>query len=353
MTDVDLGDMQRRHRTELGYRRFRCRAGGGSTSARLQRAPLSGHRAGSPCCGGCATSGFRDVAELLLERGYEVTHETIQLGNAVRTATGGTAPRSRPPAGPGTSTTREGRRPFPRPGRPSLIGMLSEARQARGSALPPPRRRVEGRSRHHRPSSRIPKGDPLDPREDASSPVLNNFMEQDHRAVKQRYYPMRGRELRVCGRGRSTSFVPLAPRARGCLSRAAAALRRVGVRCSRRWLRRGPPVTTAPTSGVRPGLTASCSRELASAPCWLLAPFDDVAEVLHVEVAKLLRAFSGRRARAASIHPLPVLVAVDQMTPRTRPCSPMMSRRSALAELIPASAAALSFEFADLVRSTG
>ena len=72
-----------RHRTELGYRRFRCRSCGrrfhertGSRFNELQYptdivllAVLSRRR---------YKLGFRDVAELLLQRGYEVTHESIR-----------------------------------------------------------------------------------------------------------------------------------------------------------------------------------------------------------------------------------------------------------------------------------
>ena len=74
---------QRRHRTELGYRRFHCRScrrrfnertGSGFNELQYQTdivllAVLWRLR---------YKLGFRDVAELLLQRGYEVTHETIR-----------------------------------------------------------------------------------------------------------------------------------------------------------------------------------------------------------------------------------------------------------------------------------
>ena len=53
--------------------------------------------------------GFRDVAELLLERGYEVTHETSAAGNSVSLRYSPTSyvPSSvAVPASPGTSTRR-------------------------------------------------------------------------------------------------------------------------------------------------------------------------------------------------------------------------------------------------------
>ena len=74
---------ERKHRTSLGYRRFSCRACGrrfnertGTAFNELQfptdvvlLAVLWRLR---------YKLGFRDVAELLSQRGYEVTHETIR-----------------------------------------------------------------------------------------------------------------------------------------------------------------------------------------------------------------------------------------------------------------------------------
>ena len=104
---------RRRHRTELGYRRFSCHSCGrrfnertGTGFNELQYptdivllAVLWRLR---------YKLGYRDVAELLLQRGYQVTHETIRgwearfaplLGERLA-APGGAARR----AGPRTST---------------------------------------------------------------------------------------------------------------------------------------------------------------------------------------------------------------------------------------------------------
>ena len=74
---------QRRHRTELGYRRFRCRSCGRRFNERTGSGFNELHY---PTDIVLLTVlwrlryklGSRDVAELLLERGYEVTHETIR-----------------------------------------------------------------------------------------------------------------------------------------------------------------------------------------------------------------------------------------------------------------------------------
>ena len=73
----------RRHRTELGYRRFRCR----SCRRRFNERTGSGFNELQYPTDIVLLAvlwrlryklGFRDVAELLLQRGYEVTHETIR-----------------------------------------------------------------------------------------------------------------------------------------------------------------------------------------------------------------------------------------------------------------------------------
>ena len=99
---------RRRHRTELGYRRFSCRSCGrrfnertGTGFNELQYptdivllAVLWRLR---------YKLGYRDVAELLLQRGYQVTHETIRgwearfaplLGERLRARRRGQASRS-------------------------------------------------------------------------------------------------------------------------------------------------------------------------------------------------------------------------------------------------------------------
>ena len=119
---------QRRHRTELGYRRFRCRSCGRRFNERTGSGFNELHYPTDIVLLAVLWRlryklGFRDVAELLLQRGYEVTHETIPwLGNAVRTAAGGTAPRQatrpREPVLVHRRDLREGRRPLvlPLPG---------------------------------------------------------------------------------------------------------------------------------------------------------------------------------------------------------------------------------------------
>ena len=74
---------QRRHRTELGYRRFRCRSCGRRFNERTGSGFNELHYPTDIVLLAVLWRlryklGFRDVAELLLERGYEVTHETIR-----------------------------------------------------------------------------------------------------------------------------------------------------------------------------------------------------------------------------------------------------------------------------------
>ena len=74
---------RRRQRMALGYRRFRCgichrrfNERTGTAFNELQSRPTS---CCSPRCGAFATSsGCETLAELLLQRGYTVTHETIR-----------------------------------------------------------------------------------------------------------------------------------------------------------------------------------------------------------------------------------------------------------------------------------
>ena len=221
---------RRRHRTELGYRRFRCRSCGRRFNERTGSGFNELHYPTDIMLLAVLWRlryklGFRDVAELLLQRGYEVTHETIRgwetrfaplLGERLRAKRRGHASRSWY-----IDET------YDRPGRAAdRLDAEREARQARGSALPPaPRRRRGGTAvaRHHRPSSRIPKGDPLDPREEG--PASDNPVPKRLHGAR----PSRGeaavlpdarlRELRVCGAlllgvRRVAAVLPLAPRAR-------------------------------------------------------------------------------------------------------------------------------------------
>ena len=83
---------RRGRRTALGYRTFGCEpAGASSTSAQACRSTISSIR---PDVVLLAVMwrlryrlSFRDVAELLLKRGFEVTHETVaRLGVSVLAA---------------------------------------------------------------------------------------------------------------------------------------------------------------------------------------------------------------------------------------------------------------------------
>ena len=170
--------------------------------------------------------GFRDVAELLLQRGFEVTHETIRgwearfaplLGERLRARRRGQASRSW--YIDETYVRVAGRwcylyRAIDRDGQ-LLDSMLSEKRD-KHAARRFLRRLVEVAGRkpllvttdHHpayRKAIRWILGRKVQHR---ASRYLNNFMEQDHRAVKQRDYPMRGfgsSRLRRASARRSTS----------------------------------------------------------------------------------------------------------------------------------------------------
>ena len=153
---------------------------------------------------------FRDVAELLLERGYAVTHETIpRLGVPLRAALGGTAadqaawprrrflvhrrnlcegrrtlvlPVSRHRSGGDADRFDVERAPRQHAARRFLRGLLQVAERKplriTTDGHPAYRKAIRwiiGRTMRHR-----------------CNQYLNNAIEQDHRAIKQRYYPMRG-----------------------------------------------------------------------------------------------------------------------------------------------------------------
>ena len=206
---------RRRHRTELGYRRFRCRSCGRRFNERTGSGFNELHYPTDIVLLAVLWRlryklGFRDVAELLLERGYEVTHETIRgwetrfaplLGERLRAKRRGHASRSW--YIDETYVKVAGRwcylyRAIDRDGQ-LIDSMLSEKRD-KHAARRFLRRLVdvaEGRplrvtTDHHpayRRAIRWILGRKVQHR---TTQYLNNFMEQDHRAVKQRYYPMRG-----------------------------------------------------------------------------------------------------------------------------------------------------------------
>ena len=249
---------RRKGRTALGYRRFRCQA----CRRRFNE------RTGTPFNDLQYPTdivllavrwrlryklGFRDVAELLLQRGFEVTHETIrawevrfaplladQLRAKRRGQAGGSWYLDEPyvkVAGRWCSLYRA----IDREG-VLLDSMLSEHRDKHAARRflrrlvevterkpqrvttdkhPPYRRAIRwilGRKVVHR-----------------TNPYLNNLTEQDHRAVKQRYYPMLGfgsfasaarfcsafEELRqyLRARGRRSEVVPLAEQRRRFVGR--------------------------------------------------------------------------------------------------------------------------------------
>ena len=154
--------------------------------------------------------GFRDVAEMLLQRGFEVTHETIRawearfaplLAGQLRAKRRGQASRSW--YIDETYVKVAGRwcylyRAIDRDGQ-LIDSMLSEKRD-KHAARRFLRRLVE--VAEGRPLRVTTDHHPAYPRavrwilgrrvRHRRQQYLNNFMEQDHRAVKQRYYPMRG-----------------------------------------------------------------------------------------------------------------------------------------------------------------
>jgi len=156
--------------------------------------------------------GFRDVAELLLERGYEVTHETIRgwearfaplLAERLRARRRQRGPASRPWYMDESYVKVAGRwcylyRAIDGDGQ-LLDSMLSEHRDKHAArrflrrlvdvAGGKPLRVTTDKHPAYRKAIRWILGRKVEHR---TTQYLNNFMEQDHRAVKQRYYPMRG-----------------------------------------------------------------------------------------------------------------------------------------------------------------
>ena len=205
----------RKHRTALGCKRFRCRA----CARRFHE------RTGTPFndlqyptdivllavlwCLRYKLS-FRDVAELLLERGYAVTHETIRdwefrfaplLADRLRAKRRGRAGvswyidetyvkvagrwcylyraidregaliDSMLSAHRDKHAARRFLRGLLQVAERKPLGITTDAHPAYRKAI----RWIVGRKVRHR-----------------CNQYLNNWIEQDHRAIKQRYYPMRG-----------------------------------------------------------------------------------------------------------------------------------------------------------------
>ncbi len=154
--------------------------------------------------------GLRDVAELLLQRGYEVTHETVRawefrfaplLSKRLRTRRRGQAGRSW--YIDETYIKVGGRwrylyRAIDRDGN-LLDSMLSEQRDKSAArrflrrlvdiTLEKPLRLTTDQHPAYRKAIRWILGRKVCHRQ---SQYLNNRIEQDHRAIKQRYYPMLG-----------------------------------------------------------------------------------------------------------------------------------------------------------------
>ena len=213
---------RRQARTTLGYRRFNCR----SCKRRFNE------RTGTPFNHLQVPTdvvllavlwrlryklSFRDVAEMLLQRGVEVTHETIREWE-FRFAPTARRPAPRQATSPSRRVlvprrdVREGRwalvLPLPsdrRRRRTDRFDAERASRQAcRAEVLAETGRdhRTQARTDHDRPAPRLPTGDPLDHRPQGLAShrrsTSTTTPRQSHRAVKQRYYPDAGlRELRV------------------------------------------------------------------------------------------------------------------------------------------------------------
>ena len=219
----------RRQRTALGYRRFWC----ASCRRRFNE------RTGTPFNElQCPTDvvllavlwrlryklSFRDVAELLLQRGYVVTHETVRVWELRFAPLVAQQLRARRRGRVGISwyldetyVKVDGRwcylyRAIDRDG--ALIdSMLSEHRD-KHAARRFLRRLIEVAER--KPARVTTDRHPAYPRAirwiagrkvvHRTTRYLNNFTEQSHRALKQRYYPMRGFVSFASASGFCTAF---------------------------------------------------------------------------------------------------------------------------------------------------
>ena len=191
----------RQGQPSLGSRRFRCRSCGRRFNER-SGTPLNDRQYPTDVVRLAVLRRLRDklscrdIAEMLLERGFSVTPETIQEW-ACRFAPRVTArlrAKRRGRAGRAWSldeTDGAGRRalvlsrPRHRPrGRPPGLHAQRAPRQARRAALPAApggRGRAQAAARHDRCPSARPPSDPLDPREEGPAP-MQPVLEHPHRA---------------------------------------------------------------------------------------------------------------------------------------------------------------------------
>ena len=214
---------RRKGRTALGSRRFRCQAcrrrfheRTGTPFTDLQDPPDSVLLAVRWRLR--STLGFRDVAELLLQRGFEVTHETIRawevrfaplLADPLRAKRRGHASRSW--SLDETDVQVAGRwcardRALDREGGAPRLQAQRAPGQARRAVLPAATRRgdrAQAAARHHGPASAVPQSDPLDPGTEGRAPD-ESIPQQPHgtgppRGEAALLSDARFRELRLSG----------------------------------------------------------------------------------------------------------------------------------------------------------
>jgi putative transposase len=206
---------ERRRRTALGYLCFTCRSCGRRCNERT-RTPFNDLQFPTDVVLLAVLwrlrykLGFRDVAELLLQRGYDVTHETIRLWEFRFAPLVRTRLRARRRGHGGRSwyidetyVKVSGRwrylyRAIDRDGN-LLDSMLSAQRDKAAAraflrrllAMTPqkPLRVTTDKHPAYQKAIRWIVGRTVLHRQ---SQYLNNRIEQDHRALKQRYYPMLG-----------------------------------------------------------------------------------------------------------------------------------------------------------------
>ena len=207
-------------KTSLGYRTFRCRAWGHRCNER-SGTPFNATRARVPGVPTDSVSlvmlwrlqhtlSLRDRAEMFLERGFVFSHETVRAWEALVAPLLAERLRARRRGKAGkkwyvdeTYLRVQGRpcslyRAIDRDG--NLVdSLLSETRDmaaarrflagaARVVGHCPEQVTTDGHAAYSR-AIRETSGGAVEHR---SNQYLNNRLEQDHRGIKQRYYPMRG-----------------------------------------------------------------------------------------------------------------------------------------------------------------